>query len=748
MKKYLIILMIGLLAMGMFFVDRYKQIVEVDLEQIEDESYLSIYLEDEQISYIPKKDSGYTLDLTKSSCTNGVELDFDYNNWTIKTNYSNYESTDNTRVKCSLYFTSTYIEPLLNGTDPVLEEPLIPVTISDDGTVRKADLSSEWYDYETKKWANAVILEDSYEYLSQSGKVSGATKEEGYVSFDGVDDYINLGLENYNFGNSITLALRFTLNDLTKQELFNNAEGAGASLFYSGNSVIGFEVYIEELNQYQIIFGPALEEGKTYTAVGTYDGTTLKLYIDGKLVNSSEISGTIRKSTMPFILGANPEQSGNYVSYTNMDVYQAAIYDRAITEEEIEALNDGKIIDSTSLIRYVDFTNKTYETNEIIPEEAIESYFVWIPKYRYQLWDLGNYDSSTTIDSTKVHEIPILFGDYNTSDSVSGECTTPMKSGESGNCQVGDYMTHPAFISIPGTGFWAGKFETGYKGASNSTEANQNINDANKIIIKPNAYSWRGIQTVNAFYSSYNYQRELDSHMMKNTEWGAIAYLSHSAYGIQDSVRINNHSDYMTGYQANNEPTCGYTGINEECNQYCSDNTCNTAYPNSNLASTTGNITGIYDMSGESWEYTMGVLLNEAEEKFAGNRQGSTYESGFQGLYADGTRNTSGMAWPEEKYYDVYRFGSTEDNINRRILGDATGEFGPVGMNALNRSVTSWYADGSYFIVQGYSWFIRGSQSQNGTESGVFAFGTTSYSGGSNSAIGFRLVLTPTKSGL
>ena len=127
------------------------------------------------------------------------------------------------RVKCSLYFTSTYIEPLLNGTDPVLEEPLIPVTISDDGTVRKADLASEWYDYETKKWANAVILEDE---------------------------------------------------------------------------------------------------------------------------------------------------------------------------------------------------SKNYEPNEIIPEDAIESYFVWIPKYRYQLWDLGLYDSLTTIDSSKVHEIPIIFGDYNTSDNV------------------------------------------------------------------------------------------------------------------------------------------------------------------------------------------------------------------------------------------------------------------------------------------------------------------------------------------
>ena len=42
--------------------------------------------------------------MTKSSCNNGVTISFDYNAWSVKTNYSNYKNTDNTRVKCSLYF--------------------------------------------------------------------------------------------------------------------------------------------------------------------------------------------------------------------------------------------------------------------------------------------------------------------------------------------------------------------------------------------------------------------------------------------------------------------------------------------------------------------------------------------------------------------------------------------------------------------------------------------------------------------
>ena len=111
----------------------------------------------------------------------------------------------------------------------------------------------------------------------------------------------------------------------------------------------------------------------------------------------------------------------------------------------------------------------------------------------------------------------------------------------------------PAFIAFNTTGMWIGKFETGYSGATSTSEAESNKADVSKAIVKPNVYSWRGIQVANAFTVSYNYKRELESHMMKNTEWGAVAYLSHSIYGINDEVRLNNNSDYLTGYAATTE---------------------------------------------------------------------------------------------------------------------------------------------------------------------------------------------------
>ena len=396
--------------------------------------------------------------------------------------------------------------------------------------------------------------------------------------------------------------------------------------------------------------------------------------------------------------------------------------------------------------------SKTYQNNEVIPESNIESYFVWIPKYRYQLWDLGEYESLSEVDNSKPHEIPIIFGDYDTKD-IEGECTTPMLSGESGNCKVGDYMTHPAFISMNTTGLWVGKFETGYKGSTDKTSSESNTIEADKVQIKPNVNSWRNIQIANAFYTSYEYKRELDSHMMKNTEWGAVAYLQHSKYGNVGSVRINNYENYKTGYAAVKEPTCGYTATNEECNRY--GNTEDITKPwNTNighLASTTGNISGIYDMSGGAWEYVMGVMADKNGYPVSGSS--IINNSGFNGtvgcINCDGdtsglTEITTGLNYPNEaKYYDLYSFTEIYNVFSNRILGDATGEVGPfvtATYGTERRQIGSWYTDEAQFIYKDYPWFRRGGDQISGEGTGLFSFNNRY--GSAINWLSFRIVLT------
>ena len=498
--------------------------------------YFAFYVDNEISSKMPGKGEGYVIDKEKTTCTKGASVEFNETEWSVKVVNMTERNT-----KCTLYFESRYSESILNGTDPILEEPLIAITIEEDGTVKKADVKSEWYSYEKKSWANAIILKD-------------------------------------------------------------------------------------------------------------------------------------------------------------------------------------------------ESTANSYSVGATIPEEKIESYFVWIPRYRYQIFDDGNYTVLESIENAE-QTIQVVFENKD----------TQVSSGSS----VGNWLTHPAFTTFDSNGMWVGKFETGYDGATSLTVAEQNVNDSSKIIIKPNVYSWRGIQVANAFYTSYDYKRNLESHMMKNTEWGAVAYLQHSVYGSQESVRINNNSDYITGYQATDEPSCGYTTTNEECNRYCNDNSCNTAYPNSVLSSTTGNISGIYDMSGGAWEYVMGVMVDKNGQPMSGRN--SLSNSGFNGTFgcptcdsdtSELTSLTNGYDFPDSKYYDIYAYATVDEQYQRKILGDATSEIGPFAeTNYLTKTgqIGSWYADFAFFVYSGNSWFVRGGRYDNGLNSGIFAFHHAH--GQSNSNRSFRIVL-------
>ena len=447
--------------------------------------------------------------------TDNYEITIKYEGTTAALDFLIAEENNKFSAKISVNNeeSSIYKEALLNGTDPVLSDNLVPVVISDDGTVTKADTNTEWYKYEDKKWANAIILSDD---------------------------------------------------------------------------------------------------------------------------------------------------------------------------------------------------TQTYNNGDTIPEDNIEAYFVWIPKYSYQIFNLGTTDGYTSSkpNSSNPKEIQIKFGTTNTSDSNNGECTTPMTSGASGNCKVGDYMTSPAFISMNTNGLWVAKFET--------TGSTTNIK------VKPNQTSLRNINVKTMFETAYNYKRDNDSHMMKNTEWGAVAYLSHSKYGINTEVRINNNSSMLTGYAAtDNADETKFPGT------YGTDSSVTLPYNTSTgyKASTTGNITGIYDMSGGAHEY-MASLRSE------------TYGS-------SGFTSTTLKAY-NSKYYDEYNKNSDTSTYSKRILGDATGEMGPFyyyldGDNN-NRIHNNWNDDYSSFINLSNPWFHRSGNFDNGTLAGLFEFRRNT--GALSSYTGFRLVLT------
>ena len=289
-----------------------------------------------------------------------------------------------------------------------------------------------------------------------------------------------------------------------------------------------------------------------------------------------------------------------------------------------------------------------------ISMDDITTMWVWIP--RFNAVTPSNYNGGT---QSKPNAIDVTFVKQN---------ETAIDAFTFGNKEL--------------SGFWYGKFEIGGSLASSCTNETCNVSN---IVVKPNVSSLRSQKVSSFFYASRSMEQagnsfgfvnsEVDTHMSKNNEWGAVAYLTQSIYGRCTSsttcteVGINNNSSYITGYGA---PAGSSSSV--------TNGTYNTALGKD--ASTTGTIYGIYDMSGGAYEYVMGVYNNAKSS------------SGFNSL-------------PDEKYYNNYTGSS--------YTGHALTE------------TKRWYGDNDGFVSASYPWFARGGYYGAGGVTGVFYF--SSYDG-------------------
>ena len=284
-----------------------------------------------------------------------------------------------------------------------------------------------------------------------------------------------------------------------------------------------------------------------------------------------------------------------------------------------------------------------------ISMDDITTMWVWIP--RFNAVTPSNYNGGT---QSKPNAIDVTFVKQN---------ETAIDAFTFGNKELG--------------GFWYGKFEIGGSLASSCTNETCNVSN---IVVKPNVSSLRSQKVSSYFFASRSMEQpnnsfgfinsEVDTHMSKNNEWGAVAYLTQSIYGRCTSsttcteVGINNNSGYITGYGA---PAGSSSSV--------TNGTYNTALGKD--ASTTGTIYGIYDMSGGAYEYVMGVYNNAKSS------------SGFNSL-------------PDEKYYNNYTGSS--------YTGHALTE------------TKRWYGDNDGFVSASYPWFARGGYYGAGGVTGVFYF--------------------------
>ena len=379
-------------------------------------------------------------------------------------------------------------------------------------------------------------------------------------------------------------------------------------------------------------------------------------------------------------------------------------------------LSDGKYYAPNSI--GIDTTNKQIaKAGQVVEEADLGSMFVWIPRFAYSIESGYHSNAAGKID------IAFLNGtnSYNTGTEI---CYTSQEKlgrvqlkNESGQ---GNWNEHPAFtygdVIIPG--IWVAKFEASSTTTTPDTNyGGGNVTDLN-VKVLPDKQSWRNITIGNSYINCININSDangkyygistndnkIDPHLMKNSEWGAVAYLTQSSYGRNENEVTPN----TNGYDTNKYIYTGYAGDGTSAGNPENSKTAptNVYYYDTDkgmLASTTGNVTGIYDMSGGAWERVAGYVDN-----------------GEDGLASYG----QALLDAPDKHKQVYTVttDTQSENYNNMatIFGDVVYETSSDSIGA-----TSWLGDYSICPASSAPFFIRGGNCSSGSGAGVFYFDST-----------------------
>ena len=405
--------------------------------------------------------------------------------------------------------------------------------------------------------------------------------------------------------------------------------------------------------------------------------------------------------------------------------------------------------------------SKYKNQTKVVDQSDILGFWVYIPRYAYEVMRRDGTDNPVSAQNFLIH-----FEKKTDAKRRPAACSTTGKDYRT-QCDLdrsyikgqpsnqGTWATHPAFTfgDKELNGIWFAKFETtgttsqptvlpneahisGYYSGMNNQVGNFYSLSKTLGVNDPQNVGGSGFTTT----QNNHHLAKLSSHMANNNDWGAATYLSASKYGAgYNGVQINSQSGnrnngnvYTSGTTGCGPSSNGNTGTYNDGGTLGTQSACSSSDPQrayngtlGQLASTTNNPTGIYDMSGGGWEYTA-----------------SSYTSD---LNNSSTNYFSQSAHPP--YVNNYNFTNPNSCTFATCGGQALYE---TNNGISNGDTAQWNGNYMYFVASSRPWFGRGGSYDNDSNAGLFfADNVNGYAGDYYGSYfcnlsAFRVALAPT----
>lgn len=539
---------------------------------------------------------------------------------------------------------------------PELDSSMIPVYYDEVINIWKiADKSNlvdsyEWYNYDNQKWANVVTINDSNEMifdLTRRNNIEISDISYNNNNFFSGDNYLDLGIDNYNYDKmSSIFRLKFRNLDEDEIYIFSNDK---MSYFYDVNSKrFGFRIGNSVV--YSSVYD--INSDEWYIVGYTMDNNMISFYVNGDSYSKGYVSGDIN-SDNSFKVGTDM----NFSTISKLEVGDIYLYTSVLSSDDIRDnySSSVNVIYDNLLSGYNDFIPKTLKEYYMLQDNGfpilnddISLFYVWIPRFKYKVWNVLGISG---VDSYDAYHSGILIEFENETESSgaiycrNNECySDSLLITQVTQNDNNKYYTHPAFTfgDKELRGFWVGKYEVSTSDNGCNSSFKSCLSSELDIKVNANNVVWRNNYLSNYYINLKKYNNNMG--IIKNIEWGAITYLTHSKYGLCSGIE------------------CKSIGTNKS-----------NISGNEKFDSTTYNSYGVFDMSGSASEFVMATYVDDNNILFA--------NSHFNNLVVD--RND----------YDLY-------SENTFILGDATKEILIDG--------GSWYNNHMTYIDGINNWFIRG----------------------------------------
>ncbi|MEY3898138.1 MAG: hypothetical protein RLZZ214_3659 [Verrucomicrobiota bacterium] len=234
----------------------------------------------------------------------------------------------------------------------------------------RTDASGNWLFDE----GGGTVSADSSGHANRAALVNGAAWSAGIlgqgVNLDGVDDFVEMpdrgalgGMDTLTVSAWINLAslpaTGFSITPLQKQGIYRIKISPDGT----GNFAVGTANYAWNSAGTSAASSTALSLNSWHHLTGTYDGSRVRIYVDGVLrgTGMQEISGAILNSPVPLRLGQ--AEASDIVSMTGT-IDQVQVRSRALSDAEVLVMYQADINASNPVVPAVELvTNGDFSAN-------------------------------------------------------------------------------------------------------------------------------------------------------------------------------------------------------------------------------------------------------------------------------------------------------------------------------------------------------------------------------------------------